>query len=753
MKILNNFLNFIKNNKKNIYFLAFLWIFFVLSNQAFAADPPKDNNAMAFNDIIGWVVILVWLLTQMIWYFLSPEWTNWVDIWILPKLKDLRILVSNVVYFVFALMFVWLAFMNIIWKSDDYAFKTAIPRFIVWVIMVPLSWFIVQFIISLSSILTASVLALPFDMFADYKEELGARKVCTNIVVMKGEKIKKVADNSEKWEVLPPPSWDPSVYSAQQKTKDVKEVVTTVTCWKDNDWYKSFKETLWKNMNMFSILNYYTYWVMKTDRIVNVDWNITDIFKDLFSLIWKIWFDFIFLILYLFLLIILWVSLLVRWIMLWVFMVLSPLFGLLYFIKKDPKWLEKFNFKEFISLAMVPVYVSAALSFGLLFIFVAWKSMDSWDKKLQFTIEKDSKNPWTTIITSWKGWSFTATTNMFPSDKVSAIEWGQETASKNWAVDIILKIFWLWILWAAIVAALSSSEITKVAAEPLQNIWSEALNLAKKAPSSIPIIPTSQWMMSWKNVAQAARNINSDIDSLWNEDAKKLSNSVSNRLWIAVNKVAQDLETSVHKTKAKAWNLPGNTQALNDILWQINPEDLNNARTKAALSMHYKALWMSDPNIKLLEAKNWIEDYSRELANIISDGWIKVTSSADFNQQKIKDKINDKASSNNTSDGSWASTSSKITNNETNWKVSEIIININGSNKTYKVDNDWKIPQDTLDDFAKHLVKAWINLDETKLKEKLKSEEIWLKDSNQINKIWEEYKKAKEAAEKAKPKP
>ncbi len=55
----------------------------------------------------------------------------------------------------------------------------------------------------------------------------------------------------------------------------------------------------------------------------------------------------------------------------WMYAIFSPLFALKYFLSdkvdKD-SFLGKFDFKEFIGLAMVPVVVSAALGFGFLFV-------------------------------------------------------------------------------------------------------------------------------------------------------------------------------------------------------------------------------------------------------------------------------------------------------------------------------------------------------------------------------------------------
>jgi hypothetical protein len=62
-----------------------------------------------------------------------------------------------------------------------------------------------------------------------------------------------------------------------------------------------------------------------------------------------------------------------RVIRMWMYAIFSPLFALRYFLsdKVDKDGLlSKFEFKEFIGLAMVPVTVSAALGFGFMFLMV-----------------------------------------------------------------------------------------------------------------------------------------------------------------------------------------------------------------------------------------------------------------------------------------------------------------------------------------------------------------------------------------------
>lgn len=57
-----------------------------------------------------------------------------------------------------------------------------------------------------------------------------------------------------------------------------------------------------------------------------------------------------------------------RALMLWLYAMFSPFFALNFVLGDKAKKLEKFTINEFISLALVPVYVSAALAFGLMFL-------------------------------------------------------------------------------------------------------------------------------------------------------------------------------------------------------------------------------------------------------------------------------------------------------------------------------------------------------------------------------------------------
>lgn len=112
------------------------------------------------------------LITGFISIFLYPGWVNGTMFGLQDYLKIIWVLVSNVVYFIFAGILIAIAFMNIIGKTDNniWELKQAMPKFIVGVLIVPFSWFFIQFLLSLSAILTVGVLTLPYDSFQN--EEL-----------------------------------------------------------------------------------------------------------------------------------------------------------------------------------------------------------------------------------------------------------------------------------------------------------------------------------------------------------------------------------------------------------------------------------------------------------------------------------------------------------------------------------------------------------------------------------------------------
>jgi len=503
--MLSQVTNFLKRNKKIMYYLGFFAvIYFALGDSVFAAeewDSATDTiNGFitALNFVFKFLSIIIWVLTNFIGLFLNPSWTNGTVLWLQTHLKELWILVSNIVYFIFAILIVVIAFMNIIGKWDKWELKQALPKFIVWVLIVPFSWFFVQFIISLSSILTATVLALPYDTLKTSSVKLNEIDICTNLYIDDGSK------------------------SGSGMTQ---------TCTK---YLKADELMQWNNV--FWMLGIYTYGIFAIDETTKLfQGDIEGTTNTLAWLGFKTVFNMLMVLIYWILVISLWLALFVRWMWLWLYMIFSPVFWLLYFFWKEKEWIGwKFSITEFISLALVPVYVAWALAFGLLFIFVAGQWLWGWENTdVVFSVTSTDAGT-EEAITEWKH-TWTGTIVVTLLEKFSVEMWGSLANSASpvkWINDvlngfkgalwtIIMQLFGLAVLWISIMAALASNKITEEVVKPIAEFWKSVWGLAMKAPQYMPIF----WGQSMSSIKTAWGAVTSSMqtkqNTMGNEFAEK----------------------------------------------------------------------------------------------------------------------------------------------------------------------------------------------------------------------------------------
>ena len=95
-------------------------------------------------------------------WLMSPDWTSGDMFGIRPILHTLWVLIANVTYFVYAILLIFIALATI-FNSDKYGYKQLLPKLALGILLVPLTWWFIQFIISLSSIVTASVMNIPME--------------------------------------------------------------------------------------------------------------------------------------------------------------------------------------------------------------------------------------------------------------------------------------------------------------------------------------------------------------------------------------------------------------------------------------------------------------------------------------------------------------------------------------------------------------------------------------------------------------
>lgn len=590
MNFFSNFFSFLQKNKKNIFYISlFVGIFFLLNDLSFAAwDDAKSTleatTIQVTTQIVKWVSVLLGFVTFLVGLFLYPEWTSGSIVWLGGSegaLKQMWILISNVVYFVFALIFIGIAFMNVIGKVESFQIKQALPRFILGVLVVPFTWFFVQFILSLSSLLTIGVLSLPYDTFKDTyfsEKNTNSLKVCTSYVIN---------------------NWD------------LKSNEFPIDCQK---WSEKTLSEMWKvqdSQTLFGITTIYTYGVMWFDEVEKLyKWDIMNGITSIFSLWLKTIFDLVFIIVYTLLMIALAVALLVRGVALWFYAMFSPAFWLLLFFKKwevDAGSKFKFGIKEFISLAFVPVYVSAALAFGLLFIFSAAHSLTS-NKSSTGTqvISEDGK----TITFGWFVYTFKG---------ASPVGW----TAKEWLNKLIgglqgtvgtlmLQVLGLAILYMALMAALKQSSITASVLDPFEKIW----GLIAKSPLYMPI-PGARWQ-SLASLNSAVGTFTSSISWLQSTKWGEFANKMSEKFGITQNHTVKKLQDLTNKgygdqTSVNSW--------VREALASLKDADLANSDIRNRLwELFQSKFWANEDFKKAIVAADSVDKLARAIAHHSAKG-------------------------------------------------------------------------------------------------------------------------------------
>ena len=603
----SNIKEFFVKNKKIFYYLWFFLVLFSLFSSSAFADGINTATAAAKDttwaqkgiDFVNWLLQMVWVLLALATYlasmFLSPEWINGSLFWMSDKFKEIWILVSNVVYFVFAFVLIWIAFMNIIWKTwDQYQLKQALPKFIVWVLIVPFSWFLVQFILSISAILTVSSLTLPFDTFQAYWKSMASIKI---------PEICTLNLNEFKWNDTESNNTSAEAIKAEKNASSSNELIKCT--WNVTlEWANATQSIFW----IFSI---YTYSILSFDSIddFSAQFVIQTKTKTIWDVLVKVLFSALFVIVYWILIITLAMVLMIRWIYIWIYTMMSPIFWLMYFFdKKDGGWdwfFSKFNVKEFIALAMVPVYTMLALSFWLVFIYTVWQGLSTPAKT-----DTDIAIKWNTL-SIWKSkleiiWAYSNTT-------WEDITWFLDAIQKEWKGGLwviwtlILKIFGIVVLWWTIMAAMRTSDITKAITEPIHSFGTKVWWIMASAPGNIPIFG---WQ-SAKSMSSAVSNISSWIESaqskkwlklaepfMWWSDKDKqyntLATNTSPATWFAAWKNVEEI--------LKVWKTEDIASNSNAIKWlEINISKMikekliaDNKETQKAMELLKN--WKWNPN-------------------------------------------------------------------------------------------------------------------------------------------------------------
>lgn len=456
-------------------------------------------------------------------WLMSPDWTSGDLFGIRPILHDLWVVISNITYFIYAILLIFIALATI-FNSQNYWYKKLLPRLALGIILVPLTWWFVQFIISLSSIVTASVINIPVE------------------VILKLEQTK--SPGTETW-LSKPTIPKQIIHDASFGNWSITTRIENCTPEK----CLSPKQILTNSSGMFWGLMVYAYGIFRFQDNFQID-TTTDAVKVIMQLIHQgLMMSLMFLVFWL-LVISLVFMLMMRAIKLWFYAIFSPLMTLKYVVWDGFFWGKEnsdgFEIKEFIGLAFVPALVWLALSFGLVIIatlHMTWSSTASWtqgdclaqwgckvtlmwnaentiETTLQESIEDGgppSKFTQTIIkfwgMEYWYYWSVTWVTwgmwKMLPS-ALSAAWWMFGTI----IIDIIALIF----IWTAFMAAKNVTKVAKAAIEPFEKIWNRVGKMAMDMPKYTPIPGTGG--LSIKSADKVLNNADRALDIKHEEEFK-----------------------------------------------------------------------------------------------------------------------------------------------------------------------------------------------------------------------------------------
>ncbi|MDD2486818.1 MAG: hypothetical protein PHS92_00400 [Candidatus Gracilibacteria bacterium] len=547
----------ILNRRMYTFYSVIFFYLFIFRDFAWADETTSAAASTTINgaiDILNGVISIVALISQplvmFIGWLLSPDWTFGDIIGLRPALHTIWIMVANFVYVIFAFMLVVIAFMNIFGDSKgQFAMKQSLPRLVVGILIVPFTWFIVSAVLSVSNILTASVLSLSYDTIA--KNPAGSA-ILDKAIIPKSINI-DLTDDSD-WETglgeEGMTAEDTAAAQAETHAAATGEGgdYHNVDCAKEPDKCIKFSDLMGNGNGAYNVLTIYAYGIFKIDKLKELSdkQTLTSVKKvgDIFK---KLTFGVIFALVFGILIIAIAFALFSRMTMLWLFAMFSPVFALVYFFHgKGGKMMEDINkhisITKFISLAMVPVYVSAALAFGLTFLSLAMSANYEGSEFISLTNSGNTDENGDQTISFGQGNGKFDLTIMGNYDSGTNGVFGDVMdVTKGMISNIIISFLALVILWMAVMAALKANEITGKAIAPIAEFGNSIGKLAMDAPKYIPLkVPGTGKGMSMEGLKSFGGNIERAISNAASVEGSKLGTKFGESLASTMGYHTQD---------------------------------------------------------------------------------------------------------------------------------------------------------------------------------------------------------------------
>ena len=121
-----------------------------------------NNLIDSLNIILAVLSTIISPVILFVGWLLSPDWTSGDLFGLRTPMYTLWVTVSNIVYFVYAILLILIA-LGTMFGKESFSYKVMLPKLALGIRMVPFTWWFVQWTISLASVVTASVISIPLE--------------------------------------------------------------------------------------------------------------------------------------------------------------------------------------------------------------------------------------------------------------------------------------------------------------------------------------------------------------------------------------------------------------------------------------------------------------------------------------------------------------------------------------------------------------------------------------------------------------
>ncbi len=596
------------------------------------APTPTEASKM-YNSLINGMNIILWVITVIVspaimfaGWLMSPDWTSGDLFGLRAPMYALWVTVSNIVYFVYAILLILIA-LGTMFGKESFSYKVMLPKLALGILMVPFTWWFVQWTISLSAVVTASVITIP------------------------AETMKTDGSSTSSWwntESIPN-----KIVISESSSGTLKQdkIICPTNCKTPGDFLKN-------SAGMYGYMMVYAYSIFKFQEVKQLN-TVTDIIKEGVGIVHQWIIAAIMFLVFGLLTLALVAMLLVRAIKLWVYAIFSPLFTFQFVAGSAMMGENKdtFTIKEFVGLCFVPAIVGLALSFGLIMISaVSSGTPNAGNTTGQCTADKLKTDEWCLLANLMGNPQNNITRKILYANEplkattINTIKFGgiemeflgkagasqdsAESANTTTGVlnsaggifgTLIIDIIALVFIWLAFMAAKNVSKAVSMAVEPFEKIGKQVGSLASSIPKYTPIPGLGMSMSGmekgigkveqWFKDNRANKDAASPLGQLLGLEAAARKETV---------KAIENVRTAPKESMNS--NLVGEAlkQASLETKWnkaEKTAELMNTVLEKYAIKKDGKVTWFEPDVRKHLEAMNVKDNDYKKIIEIYKDKW------------------------------------------------------------------------------------------------------------------------------------